>query len=103
MARVSRLVALSVLGLAAFGLTGCSAQVESDELEKQVKSSLEESTGNEAKGVECPDDLEAETGATTRCTLTAMDGTRLGVSVEVTSVEDSQAKFEIEVDDAPMQ
>ncbi|GAA1204336.1 DUF4333 domain-containing protein [Prauserella alba] len=103
MVRVSRLVALSVLGVAALGVTACSAQVDSGELETQVKSSLEQSTGNKAKAVDCPDDLEAEVGATTRCTLTAPDDSRIGVSVKVTAVEGEQASFDIKVDDAPMQ
>lgn len=50
--------------------------------------------------VTCPDDLTAEVGATTRCTLTA-GGTELGVDVEVTEVSGGDVSFDIQVDEQP--
>ncbi len=38
-------------------------------------------------------------GTTTRCTLTAKDGSTLGVSVKVTSVEGDKINFDIKADD----
>ncbi|MGZ4658676.1 MAG: DUF4333 domain-containing protein, partial [Blastococcus sp.] len=52
--------------------------------------------------ISCPDDVKAEVGATTRCTLTAGgDTTKYGVSIKVTSVKGSDAKFDIKVDQQP--
>jgi len=52
--------------------------------------------------VSCPDDLEAEVGATTRCTLSVGDdGDEYGVTVTVTSVKGDTANFDVEVDEEP--
>ncbi|OLT47810.1 hypothetical protein BJF85_14290 [Saccharomonospora sp. CUA-673] len=104
MNRLSRLAVLGTLGVAAFGLSGCSfsVYVDSEALADRVQSTLEQQTGNQAKNVDCPEDLTGEVGETTRCTLTAMDDSQIGVDVEVTSVEDGQVNFDIQVDETPM-
>ncbi|HJB64151.1 MAG TPA: DUF4333 domain-containing protein [Candidatus Microbacterium pullistercoris] len=48
----------------------------------------------------CPDDLPGEVGGEMRCELTAGSDT-LGLTVTVTSVEDTTVNFDIEVDDMP--
>ena len=66
-----------------------------------AEDALEEQVGVRPD-ISCPDDLEAEVGAETRCTLTAGDDpTEYGVTVTVTSVEGDDANFDVEVDDAP--
>jgi len=47
--------------------------------------------------VSCPDDVEAEVGAETRCTAT-VDGETYGATVTVTAVEDEEALFDVQVD-----
>ena len=48
----------------------------------------------------CPDDLPGEVGGEMRCELTEGSDT-LGLTVTVTSVEDTTVNFDIEVDDMP--
>lgn len=102
--------ALAALALLAGGLlAGCSASVsigndtvDADELASQVSDQLEQQVGRAPDSVDCPEDLDAEEGATTRCTLTD-GGVEVGVDVEVTAVEDDTVSFDIQVDDAPQE
>ena len=95
------------LGLAASGvlLAGCSKDhaVDHAKLGGLVKTTLEKQVGQQAKGVQCPDNLKAKVGATARCTLETMDGTKFGVTVTANSVQDNDVKFTAEVDKTPMQ
>lgn len=91
----SRFAALSVLGVAALGLVGCSAYVEQDELEKQVSSSISQK-GMKVDSVECPDDLDGEVDATTTCTVTVPGGTEVKTDITVTSVDGDQVRFNIQ-------
>ncbi|GAA2101903.1 hypothetical protein GCM10009801_75540 [Streptomyces albiaxialis] len=99
-------VALSVTALA---LTACSvgsgssnSSVATPELEKQVNQALTQKVGQSPKKVDCPDELEAEKGAETRCTLTTPEGPRYGVTVTVSSVQSGKkANFDIKVDEKP--
>ena len=91
-------VVLPVLVLAA----ACgTATVDKGDVASAAEDSLEQQVG-QRPDVSCPKDLEAEVGATTRCTLTAegLDGT-YGVTVTVTEVEDDQASFDVQVDSEP--
>lgn len=97
--RVFAFIALLSAGLLA---SGCSSSVDQEELEQVITDRLTEVAGVAPENVECPDDLEAEVDATARCTLTASDGSQIGVTVTVTEVEDNTATFDIIVDDEPM-
>ena len=93
------------LGAAALSLTlglatGCTSSVDAGELENQVSSKLEEQVGQAPDSVDCPNDLDAEVDAETRCTLTAGDQT-YGVAVKVTEVDGSDVQCDIAVDDQP--
>ncbi|MEU1040326.1 DUF4333 domain-containing protein [Streptomyces sp. NPDC005907] len=100
--------ALLSLSAAAVGLllVGCSASVDvgaepelsSGKLSDEVARQLAATTGQPKPDVACPEDLAGKVGTTTRCTLTAGDGSTLGVTVTVTSVKDEQIKFDIEAD-----
>lgn len=97
---------LMLVVLAAAMLGGCSAQTYSkisrEQLQQKVSSLLEKQVGQRPDKIECPGDLDAKTGATTRCVLTA-GGTRLGTTVRVTSAtEDGNYKLDIQVDKQPM-
>lgn len=90
-------------------LAGCSVEVDADvgkrvseqELERTVKDKLEKQVGQPVDRIDCPGDLAAEVGKTTRCTLTAAN-TRYGLSVRVTTVEGERVNYFIKVDDKPM-
>ena len=56
--------------------------------------------GKQVDEVSCPD-LPAAVGATQRCSLKAGDDT-YGVTVTVTSVQDTDVKFDIQVDRTPL-
>jgi hypothetical protein len=99
-ARVRLLLAVPVVlvGLAACG----SAVVTAEETAEKAEDALEEQLGVR-QDVSCPDDLEAEEGAETRCVLTTAgdDPIQFGVTVTVTSVDGDTVNFDIEVDDEP--
>lgn len=78
---------------------GSTQKVSKDELATTVSEELAATTGRPEPRITCPEDLEAEVGKKTRCTLTADDGSTIGVSVNVSSVEGSQVNFDIKVDD----
>ena len=89
-------------------LVGCSGSVSvgnsepklsSDKLATTVSEKLASTTGQPKPDITCPEDLVGKVGTTTRCTLTAKDGSTLGVSVKVTSVEGKQINFDIKADD----
>ncbi|MDP3967443.1 MAG: DUF4333 domain-containing protein [Nocardioides sp.] len=99
--------ALVATAAAALLLSGCSGSVsiggsgvESDQLAQEVSDQLETTVGQAPDDVDCPDGLDAEVGAETRCTLTDGDAT-YGVSVTATAVEDGEVSFDIAVDGEP--
>ena len=98
-----RLRMLTATPLLVFGLTACGSSVlDADEAAEKAEDALEEQIGARPE-ISCPDDLEAEEGAETRCTLTAgEDPTPYGVTVTVTSVEGDTVNFDVQVDDAPI-
>ena len=79
---------------------GTKVSVDKDELAKEISAQLTEQSGRAPETVECPDDLEGEVGATTRCTLND-DGTTYGVDVNVTKVEGTDVEFDFTFDDKP--
>ena len=86
-------------------LAGCSASVsaggnavDKSEVEQQVVDQLAAKVGQRPKAVVCPGNLKAEQGTTMRCQLEADDGTTLGLTVTVTSVNGSDVKFDTQVD-----
>ncbi|MFJ2670372.1 DUF4333 domain-containing protein [Streptomyces sp. NPDC087525] len=102
--------ATSILSAVAAGalLVGCSASVEvgsstpkmsTDKLATTVAEKLAATTGQPKPDITCPADLAGKVGTTTRCTLTADDGSTLGVTVKVTSVEGDQINFDIKADE----
>ncbi|MFE4450347.1 DUF4333 domain-containing protein [Streptomyces sp. NPDC056796] len=89
-------------------LVGCSASVSvgnsepklsSDKLAATVSEKLARTTGQPEPDITCPEDLTGKTGTTTRCTLTADDGSTLGVTVTVTSVDEGKIDFDIKADE----
>jgi Domain of unknown function (DUF4333) len=68
---------------------------------QQISDQLEQQNGKKPDSVSCPDNLKGVQGATLRCTLVDA-GQTYGANVTVTSVEGSDVKFDIKVDDQPM-
>ena len=96
---------LLVAALAGFALVaaacGAGAVKEAD-VETAVAAQLAEETGQPEPDIDCPNDLDAEVGATMECDLTVEgDDAVYPVTVEVTSVEDGKANYSVEVGEAP--
>lgn len=92
--RTSALAALVLVAGAT--LAGCSSAVPQADVEDQISSQYEKQIGTPPDDVSCPEDLNAEKGATMTCQLTDSDG-EYDVKVTVTSVEGDTANFDIEV------
>ena len=93
--------------IAAGALAGCSSggdAVDKDQVEETAAKELAAQVGaDEPPKVECPADLDAEVGATMTCELTADgDDNVLPVLIKVTSVDDGNVQFDIEVEDTPI-
>jgi hypothetical protein len=96
-----RLRLLAAVPLLAVGLAACSSSLAADDVAEGAEDALEPEVGARPD-VSCPDDLEAEVGAQTRCTVRLGDDPQeYGVTVTVTSVEDETAHFDVEVDKEP--
>ncbi|GAA2291160.1 hypothetical protein GCM10010234_35330 [Streptomyces hawaiiensis] len=100
---------LSILAVGAL-LVGCSVSVNdgnsepklsADKLATTVAEKLAASTGQPKPDITCPEELVGKVGNTTRCKLTASDGSTLGVTVKVTSVDGDQIDFDIKADETP--
>ncbi|HEY4630897.1 MAG TPA: DUF4333 domain-containing protein, partial [Blastococcus sp.] len=94
---------LAIVPVLLVGLSACggTATLSSDEVATKAEDALEKQVGTRPD-ISCPEDVKAEVGATTRCTLTAGDDpTEYGVSIKVKEVDGSNAKFDIQVDDQP--
>jgi hypothetical protein len=63
--RPARAVAVMLL---AIGVTACSKTLDTEGLESQLKSQIEEQTDGSFTSVDCPDDVEAKAGETFDCT-----------------------------------
>ncbi|WSQ12169.1 DUF4333 domain-containing protein [Streptomyces sp. NBC_01231] len=108
MARLSAATwSLSTLAVGVL-LVGCSASVNvgtstpkmsSGKLATALAERLAATTGQPKPDITCPEDLAGKVGTSTRCELTAKDGSTLGVTVKVTSVEGSQINFDYKADD----
>ena len=84
------------------GLAGCSMSLAADDVATAAEDALEAQIGARPDIV-CLEDLAAEEGAETRCTLTAGDDpAEYGVTVTVTAVDGTDAEFDVEVDGQPL-
>jgi hypothetical protein len=93
-------VAASVLlvGCSASVNIGSTAKMSSDKLATILAEKLAATTGQPKPHITCPEDLAGKVGTTTRCKLTADDGSILGVTVKVSSVEGDQINFDFKAD-----
>ncbi|MFJ5261476.1 DUF4333 domain-containing protein [Streptomyces sp. NPDC088387] len=107
---VTRLSAASTSWALAAGvlLVGCSGSVQvgtstprmsSDKLAILLAEKLAATTGQPKPDIACPEDLAGKVGTTTRCRLTAADGSSLGVDVKVMAVDGKQINFDFQADE----
>ena len=97
-ARRRRLVAALPLVL---GLAACTGTVPAADLATRAEDVLEEQEGVRPD-ITCPEDLEEEVGAQTRCTWTAGDDpTDYRLTITVTSVDGDGTEFDVELDRQP--
>jgi hypothetical protein len=84
------------------GLASCGAgALSADEIATKAEDALEDQVGARPE-ITCPDDLAAEVGAKTECTLTSGgDPTEYGVKITVTEVDGDNATFDVQVDEEP--
>ena len=94
--------AAAVLAAVLAGCGGGGNGVSQSNLEQGLKSSLAKTFGQTPKSVDCAGDLKAKTGASERCVLTAEDGTKYGLTVTVTGLENGHVKYDAVVDKQPM-
>ncbi|MBI0297639.1 DUF4333 domain-containing protein [Streptomyces sp. PRKS01-29] len=64
-----------------------------------VAEKLAATTGQRKPHIACPEGLVGKAGSTTRCKLTADDGSTLGVSATVSSVDGDRINFDVTADD----
>jgi predicted thioesterase len=74
--------------------------VDKKDVAQEISDQLEQQTGRKPDSVTCPDNLKSLAGATLRCTLVDA-GQNYGVNVTVTSVDGTDVKFDIKVDNQP--
>ena len=97
----------TLLALAAgAAIVGCSSgpgAVDKAEVEKVAATELAAQVGtDQLPDISCPDDLDAEVGATLTCELSVEgDDDVYPVEIEVTEVDGDDVKFDVQVDDTP--
>ena len=85
-----RKTGIVTLLLIAMGISACSFSVSvgggddlnTNNLEREIATELEQQTGVKAEDVSCPDDIKIEKDHTFQCTATADDGSRAEIEVE---------------------
>jgi len=93
----SSLVVIASFALLAVGCGGADV-VSRSEVERQTRQGLTNSVGKQAPPAECPDELKAEVGATTRCTMDFPENKRLGITVKIAEVDGDRVELGIEAD-----
>ncbi len=72
--------------------------MSADKVAGLVAQKLASTTGRPEPDISCPKDLVGKVGTTMRCKLTASDGSTLGVTITVTSVDGKRINFGFEAD-----
>ena len=74
----------TLLASAVLLLGGCTPQIDTAELEQQIRDELSSQTGVAPTSVDCPNDVAAESGGTFQCTAMADDGSIATITVTQT-------------------
>ena len=96
--RIAIPVALACGALLIAGCSSGTGSVDRHKVEKEVSNELTKTVGQRPKAIICPGDLKAVEGTRMRCQLEASDGSKIGLTLTVTSVQGSNVKFHISVD-----
>lgn len=97
-----------LLAACVFFLAGCSVRVSVDkqvsqgDLEKGISDALQQSIGTRPDTVACPGPIKAVEGESMRCVLTA-GGQKVGLTAKIGAVNGTDVKYNVHVDDKPMQ
>lgn len=89
---------LAPLGLLALLTAACGAATVAESGVESKTHELLAEMHEDVGEVECPDDLDAEVGATMECSA-IIGGMERGVIVEVTEVEDDKAQWKVDVEE----
>ncbi|HET9310320.1 MAG TPA: DUF4333 domain-containing protein [Actinomycetota bacterium] len=92
--RSIRLAAVAVLAVAA---AACTKTLDTDGLETELQRQIQQQTGGTISSVNCPADVEVETGGTFDCTAEEESGATLTIRV---TQSDDQGNVEWNVVDA---
>ena len=94
-------VPMCLLAGATMLLAGCGdPEVAKADLEKNSAHFLSEKVGKESPPITCPSGLKAKVGAAITCSM-VIDGKTYDVAVNITSVDGTNAKFDVAVADKP--
>jgi hypothetical protein len=88
---IAGLVAGLAIVLAACG----QSKVSTDTMEDFIKSDFQQTTGQAPKSAECPEDIDAEVGTTTRCKVVDADDNEVELELRIQSVDGDTANFSI--------
>lgn len=82
-------------------LAGCGdPEVAKGDVEKNAATVLSAKVGKESPPITCPSGLKAKVGAAITCSM-VIDGKTYDVGVNVTSIDGTNAKFDVAVADKP--
>lgn len=89
---------LTIAAASILALTGCTATVAKDDLEKGISNQLAQKYGDRPGKVDCPKDLAGKVGTKVHCTITgANDGKKYDTLVTVTSAKGTKIGYSIQV------
>ena len=77
----SRSVRMAAAGLLALAAAACTKTLDTDGLEGELQTQVEQQTGSTISAVDCPADVEVETGGTFTCTAEEESGTTFEIRV----------------------
>lgn len=99
-----RTAALVSLLAASLALSACEGEVSfggdtvsAGDIETEATTALTKEVGEAPESIDCPDDLDAEEGATTTCTLTDKRGKSFDMTATVSSIDGGTTNLEFQV------
>jgi hypothetical protein len=99
---IRRILAVAGIAVAVVaGVSACSSSVPKADVANAINSKLTEQGIAATAGVTCPEDLDAEVGKSTRCSFDVA-GQPVDAVAKVTSIQGSQANFDITTEARPV-
>ncbi len=97
---MSRIMVCNVMLAVVLAGCGGTATVDRAQVEKEARTELSKSVGQQAPAATCPGDLKLEVGTTMRCHMDFSEEERLGITVKVESVDGSDGRLNFVADGA---